>query len=917
MTVPMAALAGLSLVTAGRAQQPTVARASTQVATPVQDNPLGMSVGLQKTITAMMQDKSTWSATQQKVDSHFIYAARVARGQQPIPGVAILPTYVLLDKQGRTEVEIHAKVSPSLLAAIRAVGGTVAGSYPEFGSVSATLPLLAIEQIAERGDVMTIERVFKPRDNHHIAPNSAAASRSGLRPMVPYRRLSKSELRARVERLLIAAGAIVPHVSTGLAPLLLSAGSVDSEGDTTHNAILARSTYNVSGAGLKIGVLSDGDYHLAASEASGDLPSDVVIANDTNGVSQDGPSTNQGEGTAMMEIIHDLAPGAKLFFATAFTSESSFAQNILTLRNTYGCDIVCDDVFYLDEPPFEDGPVGQAVDQVTAGGGLYFSSAGNQGHLATNGSAYTASVFEGDFNSSGVTVTSPPDPSNGATVTGEAHNFGTAASPVLYNTAQSNLISGTDNNGVSSGTVFLFWADPFPVQTNEYDLYSTSSDGTTLDDYSNYGPGHRSVQGIYVHKSGNRIYVTRNGSSAKLALHLNGYGNGNGPAMSVVTNGQTHGHSSAPNAFSVAAAPAINNSSYPFGGPYPGQFTSSSPSEYFSSDGPRRVFFNQDDSAITPGNFLFSTNGGKVLLKPEITAADGVMTSFPSRSEFNPFFGTSAAAPHAAAIGALVKSYAVANDSSIPGLTINGPLLTVSEMRSALISSTIDIGPSGFDNISGNGIVMPIPAIQFLRSFLPVGSITAATQSATGATITWNTNLPAGSTVNYGTTTSLGSTATNSGAGSVTSHTVTLTGLQPSTLYYYQVVSATPTASASYSAPASAYQTFVTSPSQTKASLAVTGFSASTTAGVVTVALTIINRGTAPANSVQVTTASLGGVSTTSSLPFPVGGIAAGTSAVVSLTFTSPGSGTTTILRASGSDSASDTFSFSSRMKVP
>ena len=67
------------------------------------------------------------------------------------------------------------------------------------------------------------------------------------------------------------------------------------------------------------------------------------------------------EGTAMLEIVHDLAPGAKLYFATAADSDASFAANILALRNTYGCDVIVDDVTYTNEGAFQDGMIAQAV----------------------------------------------------------------------------------------------------------------------------------------------------------------------------------------------------------------------------------------------------------------------------------------------------------------------------------------------------------------------------------------------------------------------------------------------------------------------------------------------------------------------------------------------------------------------------
>ena len=74
----------------------------------------------------------------------------------------------------------------------------------------------------------------------------------------------------------------------------------------------------------------------------------------------------------------------------------------------------------------------------------------------------------------------------------------------------------------------------------------------------------------------------------------------------------------------------------------------SNPTETFSSDGPRRMFYKPDGTPITAGNFLFGTNGGVVLVKPDISAADGVDRRTPG---FSPFFGTSAAAPHAAGGG--------------------------------------------------------------------------------------------------------------------------------------------------------------------------------------------------------------------------------------------------------------------------
>src|SRR5262249_47001365 len=129
---------------------------------------------------------------------------------------------------------------------------------------------------------------------------------------------------------------------------------------------------STSGTGVKVGVLSDSDDSLLSAQSSGDLGAVTVLAGQS-GV------PGSGEGTAMMEIVADLAPDAQLYFATAFHGVASFASNIQALRSA-GCDIIIDDVGYFNESPFQDGPIAQAVNAVTVNGALYFSSAANSGN---------------------------------------------------------------------------------------------------------------------------------------------------------------------------------------------------------------------------------------------------------------------------------------------------------------------------------------------------------------------------------------------------------------------------------------------------------------------------------------------------------------------------------------------------------
>ncbi|MBC7982176.1 peptidoglycan-binding protein [Candidatus Parcubacteria bacterium] len=70
----------------------------------------------------------------------------------------------------------------------------------------------------------------------------------------------------------------------------------------------------------------------------------------------------------------------------------------------------------------------------------------------------------------------------------------------------------------------------------------------------------------------------------------------------------------------------------------------------------------------------------------------------------------------------------------------------------------------------------------------PAISSVASSTSSTTATVTWTTNESATSTVDYGATTSYGTAS--SSAALVTSHSMALSGLTPSTLYHFRVSSA-------------------------------------------------------------------------------------------------------------------------------
>ena len=451
------------------------------------------------------------------------------------------------------------------------------------------------------------------------------------------------------------------------AVAISNTGPVISEGDRTHRADFARANFPTNGgSGVKVGVLSNGVASLTVSKANGEINANATVIAGQQGTGD--------EGTAMMEIIQDLVPNAQLYFATAGGGTANMAANILALQAA-GCSVIVDDVTYFNESPFQDQIISQAVNTISAAGVMYFSSARNSGSKDKG----TSGTWEGDFADGGA--------SGIGSKAGRLHDFGGGV--------PFNPVTSVSSNSGGVGRVDLFWADPIGASSNDYDLFVINSTGTVLRSSTNLQSGTQNpYETVGTLNLNERIVIVKTTAAAPRFLHLD---TGRSRiASSTAGNVRGHNAAGAANAFSVAATNAGNS-------PSPNFFVggATNPLEAFSSDGPRRIFFTPSGTAITPGNF--SSTGGQVLAKPDFTAADGVATSVPG---FNPFFGTSAAAPHAAAIAALLKSYA--------------PSLTPAEIRTLLSTTALDIEAPGYDRDSGSGIIMALAALQAI--LLPVHS---------------------------------------------------------------------------------------------------------------------------------------------------------------------------------------------------
>ncbi len=484
-------------------------------------------------------------------------------------------------------------------------------------------------------------------------------------------------------------------------------GAVTSQGDVAQGSSEARENFGVDGTGVNVGILSDSYNFLRGEDAgiaSGDLPGPgnpegyeqkVKILLDADVVADLNPYfAFSDEGRAMAEIVHDVAPGAKLAFHTAFLGQPSFASGILRLEDEANCDVIVDDVIYFEEPFFQDGIIAQAADEVSRRGATFLSSAGNRDRQS----------YESEFRPSESPMPLGTDPTTfGETfIIGEylLHDFDPGPGVDYF---QKVTFPGSLNLSFQWDNAYASACPDCPGAESDLDIFialreddfnSMHTLGINVnvgaDPIETIGAVSDFPQDVYI-VIGKWLGASGPNPNPSIIKYID-YGSGL-PTEHATYSSTVVGHKNAEGAIAVGAVPYFLTPAFGFPDPF---------LEDFSSAGGTPIFYDQYGNRIKK----------ELRMKPEICGPDGGNTTFffPLQDlegdGFPNFFGTSASSPHVAGVAALMQD---ATDHALDPKQVETVLTHTALDMDDPFTAEFD---EGFDYGTGYGFVQSEKALE-------------------------------------------------------------------------------------------------------------------------------------------------------------------------------------------------------------
>lgn len=454
-------------------------------------------------------------------------------------------------------------------------------------------------------------------------------------------------VRAAVPYDAIDAVAALPWVAVMRPAIKPATDAIVSEGVQLHRADVAQAA-GLTGAGQKVGAISGDVDSIAASIARGELPPDVQVLENA--------AYDDDEGTAMLEIVHDLAPNAKLAFNSTGETLMDYVDAFHNLVAA-GATLITEDIALDDEPAFQQGIGATTAESVAREGVWVSSSAGNLGarhapRVEAVGSGRGPDGATGPF------TACPSAPDNTVNLRG------------TDNTYNLNLLPG------AATLVTLQWSEPRAIYPTpgqggftDLNLYLMDAAGTTCLAVSNAtqanGVGDTIEQLVYENATGTpqpvRLVVDVAGTSSAVRPPLldlrwraltAGVQTIDPPDRAGSLNPDSNYLGFATSAGAVNASVSTDPATVPL--------------ESYSAAGPVQILTTTRCPGSKPGPCI--GRGGQkpnTFGAPNWVAADGVSVSgvggfgagtCPAVGQGDcRFFGTSAAAPTAAGVATLVR----------------------------------------------------------------------------------------------------------------------------------------------------------------------------------------------------------------------------------------------------------------------
>lgn len=386
-----------------------------------------------------------------------------------------------------------------------------------------------------------------------IAGASVEASSSLLKVTVPVTQLSS----------LVSQLSGVAYVRAPYEPYALAV----SEGRTAIQAD-AYAAAGVTGAGVKVAVIDLGFSGLAQAQARGDLPIGA-IQNDLTGT---GLASGISHGTAVAEIVYDIAPGAELTLIKI--SDEVDLDQAVTYCLANGIDIINHSLGWYNTSNYDGtGTIADIARRATSGGILWVNAAGNEAQSHWRGTFADANV----------------DGWNDASVT----FYASSGSPIV---------------------LYLTWNE-WPAASTDYDLYLYDPSSNLLASSAKYQTGtEEPTESITTTASQTGTYTIRFRGSGSRWLNLFNLYQAVSPAVAA------YSILSPADVTEVVAVGAINVASYATG-----------PQAAYSSQGPTTDGRTKPDLAcpdnVTTGTAPYTTFAGTSGAAPHASGAAALLLS--------------------------------------------------------------------------------------------------------------------------------------------------------------------------------------------------------------------------------------------------------------------------------------------------